>query len=561
MYKAQHIRFPYIPLNRTSLRGARTVFRGAGIRQWMIALIFAIVPNSLIAAEWKTTATVSASELYTDNVRLSTANGAHDFVSELSPSIGVSADGARVNLDFNYSINFIEYRNNQDLDDVRQSMRLNSDFELMPEHLAVRVNSAITQQISSSDRQGSGLVVGSSNVVDTFQNRVSGSWNSQLGDAVLLELTLGIDQVDYISNSTSGLASSSQTDSMGHNSHVDLRNSDRFRRLFWFASFRDNRIDYENDDQAGSETGSLSIGYRWDLFSVSVDTGWQRYKHRTATGSGQPDNEFSTLNLTWHPSGKTSFTVFSTNRNYDQGTVNPDAKEQFIGSRFSWTPSVRTSLNASTGNDFSGNTYSFGLTHKSRKSNWGANYSETVTDFRQLLFVDVVGLIVCPAGSITPSDQGCRQEPINNPLVAAGEELFLGAISLPTISDSEFINKHGVISYSYKAVKSDINLSVFQSDRFYLASNLEERDIGVRLGWNWKFGRISTLNIAAARTKKTFQDGTEGTFSSFDTSIRTQIGRKSALSLVVHVGENVDNSSTSSYEESNIRILISTSLR
>ena len=508
-------------------------------RMLMVSLVFVLGISPVAnAANWTTDANLSVSETYTDNVRLSQTGTSKDLVTRLSPSIGITADGARINLDLDYSLNFLNYKENSDLNDVRHSLNFDSDFELIPDHWSAQAHSAITQQVTSARRQGSGSIVGSSNVVDTFQNRLSSAWNSQLGNTARVELGVSVDQVDYIANSNSGTSSSNQLDSFGHQSRVTLTNGDSLRRAFWSASFNDSRVEYENDEQAGSENGNLTLGYRWDLFSLSVNGGWQRYKHRTTGGNSQPDNNFYAANVTWHPSNKFSFTLSTNGRDYGQAAVDSEVKDQFIGSSVTWAPNVRTSLSASTGNNFYGDSYNFNFTHRSRKSSWAVNYGESITNARDSLF-NLVGVnITCPDST----GDGCTSENVFE------------------INDQDYLNKHGTIQYSYQAAKNNFSGSVFQSDRIFLGDKSEEKDLGVRLGWTWQFGRVSSMALTASRTMRQFRDSTEGDFSSINLNISGRVGRKTSWALVLHNAETVNDSVTDSYDESRVYFQLTTSL-
>ena len=513
------------------------------------------------AADVKYWSTVSVSELYSDNIRLSENSDSDDLITELSTSFGVSANGARIDLDLDYTISYFDYRKNDDLDDLRQTMKLASSVELVPAHLILDIDSAITQQLISSRLQGANTVVGSGNVLDTFQNSVSATWNSQLGNLAQLEIEAGIDQVDYVSGSATGNTSSYQADSTGHSSRFVLTNHDELQRIFWSTTYTQNQVDYENNEQGGSENGTISIGYRWDNYSVSADTGWARYKHRVSAGGVQPDSDFNTVNLTWQPSYKSSFTLFSTIRNFDQGAIDPDAKRKSVGSRITWDPNVRTSLHLSTGNEFYGDSYSFGFSHKSRKSSWFADYSESITDLRQRRDVEAAVVAACPAGSLSPIDPGCHLEFVGSSNIAPSEIQFSGTALLPFISGEEFLSKHGVIGYTHNATRNNIGWTLFQTERIYLTDTREEKDRGISVNWSWRIGRFSNLNLSVKRTEKLFSDGTEGDFVSSDLNVTRKIGRKSSFSMTIHMAENIDRTANNNYSENHIRFQLTTSLK
>ncbi|MBL4584159.1 MAG: TIGR03016 family PEP-CTERM system-associated outer membrane protein [Pseudomonadales bacterium] len=513
----------------------------------------------LSAAQWTTQASVSVSEFYTDNVRLSQNSEADDFITELTTAFSVKADGARIDVDFNYSVSYFDYKQDDNLDDLRQAMRLSSSFNLIPNNLVLEVDSAITQQLISSRLQGSGSVVGSSNVLDTFTSSAEALWNSKLGNFAVLSASFELNQVDYIAGSNSGGTSTFQSDSIGQKGRFVLANADELKRIFWSANYLDSRIDYETQEQAGEQSGSVTIGYRWDHVRVNADAGWSRYRYLVSFGGAQPDNDFTVLKATWTPSRKVSVGLFQTVRNYSQGTLAADAKRKSVGGDITWNPSVRTSLQASTSNAFYGDSYGFSFTHRTKKSNWFANYSESVTDSRRLITSTGDFISVCPIGSLTPFDPGCTPKLPNTNITAAVIEIPF-RLSSSDISGEEFISKNAVIGYSYSAARTTIGWSLFQTERIYLTSVREEKDKGIRMNVTWNVGRFSTVTLIANQTQRVFGDGTDGDFLSSDLVFNRKIGRKTSASIVLHVAENVDVSSNNSYSENHIRLQLTTSL-
>ncbi|MBV1959173.1 MAG: hypothetical protein KUG53_00435, partial [Pseudomonadales bacterium] len=311
--------------------------------------------------------------------------------------------------------------------------------------------------------------------------------------------------------------------------------------------------------QSGSGNGQASVGYRWSYFSVSLANGWSYYDtYDWVAAISDPDSTYWRADFSWNPSRKLSMTLSATRRDYENSQNNPDAKEEYFSGDISWNPTVRTSFRAAFGNEFYGNTYGLYANHNTRRSRWFAEYTEQITTFRDLLFSNVA--FVCPAGSTSSTDPGCRIELLDSYTLLPGEVTFNAGTGVQGVNDEQFLNKGTKIGYSYLAAKNTLNVTFFQSDRTYLTSNRKEKDTGVRVSWTWQAGHFLDITLSGSQIHRLFTTETKGDFTSASLRFDRQIGRRSHLSFIMSEIENVDDLEIATYSNSRYRIEFSTYL-
>ena len=530
----------------------------------MCVLVMLSIVTPVNAASWDTNATLSVSGMYTDNVRLVpetsgllTETVSSDFVTSAVPSIYVSAEGARIGFSLDYTLYFFNYKNDDSLDDMNHRLNLRGDVEVIPQHLFFDVEGGITQQLNSTRRTGGVAVPGTLNVVDTYYGRGIGLWTNRFDNVASLELNLEANYVNYDSNG--GLLTSSQSDSKGYRTGLSLDSGTRLQKIFWGIGYSDDTVNYENGQQSGSGYGHVLVGYRWSYFRVSLEQGWEYYNTYDWVNSvSDPDSTYIRVNLGWNPSRKLSMTLSANKRDYKDAQRNSGAKEEYFSGDITWNPTVRTSFRAAFGNEFYGNTYGLYANHSTRRSNWFAEYTEQITTFRDLLFSNVA--YVCPAGSTSSTDPGCRLELLDNYTLLPGEVTFNAGTGVQGIDGEQFLNKGTKVGYSYQAAKNTINLTLFQSDRTYLTTHRKEKDTGIRGSWTWHAGHFLDITLSGSQIHRLFTSQTKGDFTSGSLRFDRQIGRRSNLSFTITELKNVDDLAVATYNNSRYRIEFSTYL-
>ena len=304
-------------------------------------------------AEWKVTPKVDLRETYSDNVRLAASDAARGaFVTDLTPSLSIASDSARFKLNATFGASLYAYSNdpvegsspNNGTSNTNRSQRHlsgNARARLIEELLFVDANASIGQQAISAF--GPQVANGNNNTgyqdanraqISTY--RISPYVAHRFGSDASAELRYTHDSVK---SGNVGLGNST-----GNSVSLSLASGAAFRTLGWGIQLSRQDLDDSLARTSRSETASATL--RWRLqesLSVNANGGYDKYDYAALGGT-------------------------TAGKSYSLGAT--------------WTPSARTSVQASAGRRYFGTSYSLVASHRSRYAVWSANYSDAVTTTR-----------------------------------------------------------------------------------------------------------------------------------------------------------------------------------
>jgi hypothetical protein len=171
-----------------------------------------------------------------------------------------------------------------------------------------------------------------------------------------------------------------------------------------------------------------------------------------------------------------------------------------------WTPSGRTTLEATYGRRFFGDRYFFNLSHESRRTKWHLSYDEVPYTARDAQIDEAVA---ARGGAI----------PIIDPVT--GLPSVSGA-GIPRLSDEVYVQRRLSGGLVIEAGRNDFDILVFQEERDYQSSGLGDNFWGASILWTRNISRLTYLDMSAGWT-------------SVDTNIDSTDERQDDL-LGLHVG-------------------------
>lgn len=305
----------------------------------------ALLPARIaLAADWTLKLSMNLAEAYSDNIRMATrGNEQRDWVTQISPGLAVTAVGPRLKLSTQYQMQNMLYANNRPSNTTKHQLNANAHTELVNDQLFLDGNASVGQQsISALAPQAMSNINITANRANVMTLTISPYLKNHFQDMASSEVryTHGV-----VNTTAVGLANN-QTDRLA----LKLDSGSAFRSLLWNIDYSKQRSSYSNYVQAinnQSVTGNLRYMVSPRL-SLNAGTGYEKSDY---------------ISIARQPVGA------------------------FYSVGFSWEPSERTTLGASTGHRFYGNSYSFNAKHRSRKTTWDASYSEDLTTTQaQFLF-------------------------------------------------------------------------------------------------------------------------------------------------------------------------------
>lgn len=493
-------------------------------------LLLCMAPGVAIAAsDWKVVSGLNLSERYTDNVSLAATGAQSAFITQVSPSIGVSRQGKRGNVNLAYSLNDLLYDNGRN--NLTHDLTAGMQVEPITGVFKLNGSARVGQQYASQFAQASPDAYHNvSNRVETRSVTLTPSLHNEFFDRNLItDVSLGLN---YASASGNALSTSTS-----NTLNTSLRNGTRPGRWTYGASYSRNTGDSSTVATSVLESASYNIGYvvynKTRVFLTggrnssqgisglqgqgssykSVGASWAPVNHFSLTASAGESSGSASYSLSgnWSPSRKINLAATAGKRN----------KASSYSLSGNWTPDALTSLSASAQKNFDSNTfgldtknnglssygqtaYALNLSHRVRRAVLGLNYTESVVDASQQLNQSFsTNVYICPnntGGFVTALTQN-----------AAGTCYAPGTVIQSTqLVNQTTYNKTWAGTLNFSLGRSALAFSLNQSRRQFISTLAggEDTQTGVSASWSKPLsGRTSTTlglnwNTAEAATQQ-----------------------------------------------------------
>ena len=478
--------------------------RAAPARLPLPAALMALLLTPVCRAEPQWTPALDLRETYSDNANLAPPDQARgQWVSEAAPSLSLIDNTPRLRLSAAYQAHFYAYSDRS----VAGTQGAQSEFQgaahadAIEGLLYVDAAGSYGQQAISAF----GPPVGDDSYTSTNRAHVKTYRLSPYlvhGFGSLLTTELHYTH-DVVSSDQIGFARS-QADSV----LASLNSGRAFGKFGWGLQYSRQVLDNSAQPRSTSTNASLNLRYALSSqFSLTASGGYDRYAYDEVAGS--------------LPAGKS----------WSAGFV--------------WTPSTRTSVSASYGKRYFGNSDAFNALHRSRHTVWTASYSTDVTTARdQFLLPAAVSTadLLDRLFAASISDPGQRQQAV---------QAFIQANKLPAtlvdsinyFSNSYQLQKQFQLSTALNSAYTSTILSLYDMRRQALSSvqtdsqllgnnnaNVNEatRQQGVSAAFNLRLSARSSVNASATYGKSS---SLAQVFSTTTRAYRISLARQFAAKL------------------------------
>jgi uncharacterized protein (PEP-CTERM system associated) len=428
----------------------------------LCALMFS--PAVVQAEDWKIIPSVDLTETYTDNLRLQTKGHEESaFITQASPGIIISRNGARFKLDLNYVLQNSYYSGNQH--DTRTNNLLHADAKasLIEDLFFLDSRADITQQNLTPFGQ---VADANFNLIDnrtevrtySFAPYFRKNFNNQFSS-----------ELRYVRDSATS-SRQGNIDSKGDTFKFSVVSGTAFKVVDWGFSYDNQHIDYVSQAPLKMEVATINADFRLSpVFKLTATSGYEK-------------NSYISLNT--KPEGF------------------------FWTGGFVWTPTERTNFTANIGHRYFGSTSSVSISQRARTSVWSLGYHEDVATTRGQYLLpatnDTANFLNQLWQSIIP-DQDTRQRIVDNFIRDAGLPTAL-AQPVNTLTNQVFLQKNLQASVAITGVRNTALLNFFNNSREALSSGALEsvlnqglsnnvRQLGANALWNWKISERSNATL------------------------------------------------------------------
>ncbi|MGH8580398.1 MAG: TIGR03016 family PEP-CTERM system-associated outer membrane protein [Gammaproteobacteria bacterium] len=427
-------------------------------------------------------------EIYTDNIALGKSSEAQDdFVTELKPGIQVLGNTRRLAYELNYNLQHLVHASNPDFDDTFHRLFSSVNAELFEKLIFLDADTTLTQQNITTTGPGA------------FSN---------FGPAATLD-----DADDNI------------------NVTVDRENVTTYRIVPYlrrrFGNFADAEVRFTYDDVDASPSSSRSLNYRAEMTSGSryLRVPWAlTYENRQIDFDTGETTEFEQivgrLEYVYSPSIRLLGDLGYEKNSFESSEPIDNTIIWKIGGR--WTPSARTTLEATYGKRFFGNQYAVNLSHQTKRTTWLLRYDEqqeTVRDRQIERAVRSRGIDIGPVDPVT-----------GDPVLPDG--------GVPTQTTNEvFVTRLLSSGVVFQTERNQITLSVFDESRDFQSSGGNQSLFGATAIWTRRITPLTNLDASFGWTTTDGAQGSTSTSESEDlTNLRVEMQHWLGRSLLATIG-------------------------
>jgi len=416
---------------------------------------------------------VSAQEIYSDNIRLSTSgNEKTAFVSEVSPGVSIIGRSARSTLNLNYKMQNLYNAGGDNSLTTANQLQYNSHNTFIQNRLFLDSQSSLSQQNTSNNQIANDNISGSGNSTNVSTFGLSPYWTPHFGNYANGSLRLNFNTVTTDSDSSSNSNSNSLaiTDTVTLGETIQLNSGSNFQRVKWNLSHNktDNYRTGGNDVKF-QNSNAIVRTYINKYFNVFAQGGYSNNSFQSSTSTNN-NGLFYTLGGQWRPSQHYSIEAGAGNNSYVTVNISPIQ-------RLNWSTTFRKN---SVGLN-SGKTWQTALHYRTRQSTWALTHDNDTTTVQDILLQQQIFTVQDAFGNDLI-------DPVTNQSVQR-------AINIPTLTNEVIVRKRWNFSASFNTGKSTIGVNAYNEDRVFQLSGNNETVSGVSATWNWKFASRTSAYI------------------------------------------------------------------
>jgi uncharacterized protein (PEP-CTERM system associated) len=406
------------------------------------------------AVEWRIEPSVGASVIYSDNASQSETDPQDQLSLTVSPGVTVQSEGSRqVKATLQYRMQGVARfggEDGNDSEDLYHYLNAAGKAELVEDFLFIDADARISQELISLLGSPADPAVNASNRATTGSYSISPYIKKRFGTFADAEARYTLSGALFEEKAASDLSGNEFIASLGSGS--------RFGNLNWglnysFRDVSDRDADIGGDTSYTYERADLSLGYaltRKFRLIGNVGNEWIEYDSALAAANNRDDSLWS--------------------------------------AGFAWSPSRRTSIEATMGQRFFGDTASLSASYRARESVWTASYVEDVNDISQTTLTEGTvyvwlcdGKFIITAFAIEPAP-GCT-------LVGTIDAL------IPSLAEGLYVSKTLRAGVNWGIGKVSYSVNVFDITRSYLLlDEAEDRSQGVSAGMGYRLSPLTDLH-------------------------------------------------------------------
>ena len=439
-------------IHKNRLRLNKFLF-GTCVLTLSYGLIFARTAD---AFDWQLRPSISFSEMFSDNLALSSIAKKSGFVTEVAPGLSLYGSSPWSNFNLDYRLQGLYNAGGRDAVDVNHQLQMNSLIQAVRDTLFLQTNSSISQQNISNSFMATDNLTGGRNRTETKSFGISPYWTPHFGQYAIGLFRVGYQNTSFDNSNFDNTISLNNfiSDSETFSKQARLSSGTKFGVVKW-------NLNYSSQDQNRSSGSDVRFEqYQGDVryylnrkFNVFGIGGYENNDYQTLNNRLHNDF-FYTIGGQWSPSRWYSLEAGYGNNKHV--TVQFSPSDQLTG--------VVTYRNKEVGLNI-GNSWDVNINYRARQAAIGATYTQQTTTVQDYLLRQVNVFTLNNDGNLSP----------------------LGTFNLSLFVNDVIVTKQANLNFGYQTGKSYYNLSLYNTRRSYEQNPQQDDVYGATASWQWQF--------------------------------------------------------------------------
>lgn len=467
---------------------------------------------------WVIEPRVALRESWTDNIELRDDRFKEsDWVTELTPGVSITANGARLKGKLDYAVTGLLYAKDSKRNDHQNALNAFGQLEAIENFFFVEARGLISQQlVSGFGARPASNTSDTRNRTETRVFSLTPYIKGELMSSAAYDLRFDVARTRTDQGEISDGTVRTWTGK--------LESTSDLARFGWLVDFKDQRYDVKDGFDSETQMGRGTLIYHVDR------------SLKTFVRAGRESNNY----------------------------FGDDRSEMIHGVGVEWNPTGRTQISAENDKRFFGRSYRYSVRHRMPRSSWGLFMSKDSTNTVDQLrggsentpFNRLFDLL---ANEIP--DELLRAERARQLLIEAGISPEAGESGF--LANQVYVDKRTEASVALLGVRNTVTLSAFRSERepvaqvaasgddFAIAARLKEN--GAALNWSSTLSALSSLSTGVVWSRISGRGSSaspETNQLAFSVQLSKKLGPKTGGSLGYrHVQYRSDDVVTEDYRE------------
>ncbi len=453
--------------------------------------MFCAFPVTAWAGDWELTDSVTAKTTAIDR---NGANESSGLVFEVKPQIKLKGEGARSKADIDYQLTLATGTGDTDPETMSHRLRAQGEVEAIEDFFFLGANAgarlvgrdATSGPVDSINARSDGTQSYSVGLTPRFRHRLN-----KYADIV------SDNEIDYVTYDRNG-SDGNTDDSYSTRVHLGVRSGHAYGPVNWRVDASHRTTEYEDSDSENT-TYSIGAGYRF--------------------------------NVNWEVNGSVGY------EENDVDTTRSDTDGVIWDVGATWTPNSRTSMSASYGQRYFGDTFSGQITHETRRTRFVVDLSRTVASRRTFELVDLgLGFFEVETGVFLPVN-----------IIGIDE------------TDEEFINTQLRGAMTMKGARTTVTVTGTVSKREYEITPIEEDAYGLTVSAKRQLSANYTATVNGGFTHAEGSANSDSDTFDIGMSVSRRLTPRTSASVDVLYRERDASDADDSYDESRIGVSLKSS--